>query len=366
MVLAAFACLRLGRGAAAGALVATAAAVKAFPILILAYLVYRRFWSATAATVLVLAAWLLVAPLAFRTPAQAVDDLVVWSRGMLLTYNTHGIAQRPLRSYSYKNQSIMAVAHRLLRDVPADGEAVLARRAKAGWGGRRIPMGPPLDPTTDLLAFLKPHHEPVGTTQPANAARADESFPRWDEDLKGAEPALRTAWKVNVLDLDFQAVTAITLAAMLGLCLFVAAVMPLRLCRTRQTDALEFALVILLTLIFSPLSFNYAYVWLLYPTTVALHRVLDQPADPPARWRRLQVVWLSAVLLIPALAIPMPQVAQACGNLFVPALLLVFGLGAMLRWERSPALRGPWSQRTKTRAAESPIATECSASSSWE
>ena len=27
----------------------------------------------------------------------------------------------------------------------------------------------------------------------------------------------------------------------------------------------------------------------------------------------------------------MPQVAQACGNLFVPALLLVFGLGAMLK-----------------------------------
>ena len=49
---------------------------------------------------------------------------------MLFTYNTHGIAQRPLRSYSYKNQSIMAVMHRLLRDVPADGESVLSRRAQ--------------------------------------------------------------------------------------------------------------------------------------------------------------------------------------------------------------------------------------------
>jgi hypothetical protein len=37
--------------------------------------------------------------------------------------------------------------------------------------------------------------------------------------------------------------------------------------------------------------------------------------------------------LIPALAIAMPQVAQACGNLFVPALLLVLGLGWMLRAE---------------------------------
>ena len=134
---------------------------------------------------------------------------------------------------------------------------------------------------------------------------------------------------MNVLDLDFGTVTAVTLAAMLGLCLFVAAVMPARQCRTRETDALEFALVALLTVIFSPLSFNYAYVWLIYPVTLGLHRVLSEPADTPRH--RLKVAWLAAVLLIPALAIPMPQVAQACGNLFIPALLLVFGLGAMLK-----------------------------------
>ena len=142
LVLGAFACLRLGREISAGALVATAAAIKAFPLLILGYLVYRRMWRATASTVVALAAWLLIAPLPFRTPAQTVDDLVVWSEGMLFTYNTHGIAQRPLRSYSYKNQSIMAVMHRLLRDVPADGESVLSRRmrpAELGLGGRLPP-----------------------------------------------------------------------------------------------------------------------------------------------------------------------------------------------------------------------------------
>ncbi len=135
LLLGAFACLRLGREVAAGALVATAAAIKAFPILVLGYLVYRRMWRASIATVAALAAWLLIAPLAFRTPAQAVDDLSIWARGMLFTYDKHGIAQRPLRSYSYKNQSIMAVMHRLLRDVPADGEAVLSGRSR----GRRAP-----------------------------------------------------------------------------------------------------------------------------------------------------------------------------------------------------------------------------------
>jgi hypothetical protein len=343
LVLGAFACLRLGRDFAAGALVATAAAIKAFPILILGYLVYRRMWKATASTVAVLAAWLLIAPLPFRSPAQTIDDLVIWSKGMLFTYNTHGIAQRPLRSYSYKNQSIMAVMHRLLRNVPADGESVLSRRMRAGQLGAQTA----LDPTTDLLGYLKPHHHAdkpdrtAGVGAPAPMGRdtsgdpADEATtatapaPRWDAEIQGAERALRTSWRVNFVDLEFQTVTWITLAVMLGLCLFFVAVMPPGRRRTIETDALEFALVTLLTVIFSPLSFNYAYVWLLYPTTLALHRVTSEPAGAPRH--RLKVAWLAAVLLIPALAIPMPQLAQACGNLFIPAVLLVFGLGAMLR-----------------------------------
>ena len=51
LLLAAFACLRLGRQAWAGVLVATAAAIKAFPILALGYFVYRRMWRASFATV---------------------------------------------------------------------------------------------------------------------------------------------------------------------------------------------------------------------------------------------------------------------------------------------------------------------------
>ena len=346
LVLGAFACLRIRREIAAGTLIATAAAIKAFPLLILGYLVYRRMWRASSATVAVLAAWLLIAPLPFRTPAQAVDDLAVWTRGMLFTYNTHGIAQRPLRSYSYKNQSIMAVMHRLLRDVPADGESVLSRRARLS----KVPQTP--DPANDLLSFLKPHLRGAKSTRSAGngteigaiatgvvgttpgpaamdgAGTAAEPPPRWDDAMQSAEPAMRAAWRVNLLDLDFRTVTAVTLAVMLALCLFVGAVLPARERRTHESDALEFALVTLLTVIFSPLSFNYAYVWLLYPVTLAMHRVLSEPAAAPRH--RLKVAWITAVLLIPMLAIPMPQVAQACGNLIVPALLLVFGLGAML------------------------------------
>ena len=178
----------------------------------------------------VLAAWLLIAPLPFRTPAQAVDDLVVWSQGMLFTYNSNGIAQRPFRSYSYKNQSIMALSHRLLRDMPADGESVLVEASSARLAGPRPLKGlPPIDPSTDLLTFLKPHAQAEHDTRAVHRARRDaasasatrpgssEPSPRWEDSLQGAEPALRAAWRVNIADLSFRAVTVITLAAMLAI-----------------------------------------------------------------------------------------------------------------------------------------------------
>lgn len=358
LILGAFACLRLGRQVAAGALVATAAAIKAFPILVLGYLVYRRMWKASAATIAFLAAWLLVAPLPFRTPPQVVDDLSVWTRGMLFTYNSHGIAQRPLRSYGYKNQSIMAVMHRLLRDVPADGEAVLSGKSHGPAGAVRPPKGlPPVEPSTDLLAILKPHSRSSSDNNTGDARSATgDGATRWDEDIRRAEPAFRAAWKVNLVSLEFRTVTFITLAAMLGLSLFVLATMPPQSGRTRQTDAIEFALVTLLTVMFSPLSFNYAYVWTMYPTALAVHRVLGDPSDP--RWmsrlrgRRLAGAWLAAVLFIPATAIAAKEGAQALGNLFFPSLLLVVGLGWMLRSEWRAAgssagtLAGPYREHT--------------------
>jgi hypothetical protein len=337
LLLGAFVCLRKRNQVGAGALVATAAAIKAFPVLVLGYLLYRRMWIAAASTVAVLVAWLVIAPLSFRTPGQVIEDLVVWSQGMVFTYNSYGIAQRPFRSYSYKNQSIMAIAHRMLRDVPADGELVLSQKAKLAQPNALLHAGGrPLDPATDLLAFLKPHptRQAVsggGDSQTRSASLspgANDLGLRWDAILKGAEPELRSAWRVNVVNLNFRTVTFVTALGILTICLFVAAVLPPVKWRTAETDALEFALVTLLTTMFSPLSFNYAYVWTFYPTTLALHRVLSEPRD--ARRHKLKVIWLSAVLLIPAFAIPFPQVAQAYGNLFVPALFLVLGLGAML------------------------------------
>jgi hypothetical protein len=239
---------------------------------------------------------------------------------MVFTYNAHGIAQRPYRSFSYKNQSIMAVAHRLLRDVPADGERVISQHVEARRGGQPVP-GLLADGSIDLVAILT---APVET-------------PRWDDQFQGVEEAMRRGWRVNVASLDFRAVTAITLGAMLGLSLFVLAVLPPRQSRTPETDSLEFALITLLIVIFSPLSFNYAFVWLIYPLTVALHLVLNEPST--GRWRLIERTWLVSVFMLPATAVVAPLSAQAYGNLFVPALLLLFGLGSRLHAMQPEATR---------------------------
>ena len=334
LLLAAFACLRIGREVPAGVLVATAAAIKAFPILALGYFVYRRMWRASIAAVAALLVWLLVVPLPFRSPAQAVSDLVVWSRGMVFTYNSQGIAQRPYRSFSYKNQSIMALAHRLLRDVPADGEKVLSQHVDARLHGRPV-RGMLADGSIDLAAML---NAPPGT-------------PRWDDLYEGVDAAMKQAWRVNVASLDFRAVTTITLAAMLALSLFVVAVLPARRLRTGRTDALEFALITVQIVMFSPLSFNYAFVWLIYPLTVAFNLVLNEPAR--GRWRALEIAWIVAVFIIPSSAIVMPLYVQAYGNLFVPALLLVFGLGVRL-W----AMQEPRAVKARAYSRDTQVASE--------
>ncbi len=122
LLLGGFACLRRGSPTAAGALIAAAAAIKAYPLLVAGYLIYRRQWRATAALAVTLGALLFVLPLAFRTPSQTVSDFGRWTRGMLLKYDQHTIAQRPERAYSFKNQSIQATVHRLARPVLANGE----------------------------------------------------------------------------------------------------------------------------------------------------------------------------------------------------------------------------------------------------
>ena len=247
--------------------------------------------------------WLLVVPLPFRTPAQAVSDLAIWSRG-------NGLHLQ------------------LARNRPAARIARTATRISRSW---RWPIGSfaMCQPMARRCSRKQTAEHFKGQPMPGHAGRrldrsgrdADRppaDGPRWDNQLEESEPALQRAWRVNFASFDFRSVTVITLTAMLGLSLFVVAVFPPSQVRTPRTDALEFALVTLLIVMFSPLSFNYAYVWLIFPLTVALHGV--QATRPEGRWRKLELAWIAAVFFIPSLAVVMPLYAQAYGNLFVPAL----------------------------------------------
>ncbi len=108
-------------------MIAFAAAVKAFPVMAVGYLVYRRMWKATAALVVALTLMVIVLPMPFRGIAGAYEDVATWTQGMVFRYDSGSIAQRPERGFGFKNQSLMALANRLLRDIPADAEA------RDGW-----------------------------------------------------------------------------------------------------------------------------------------------------------------------------------------------------------------------------------------
>jgi hypothetical protein len=104
----------------AGTLFALATAIKAFPFLILLYLVYRRCWVAIVGLFVGLIFLLVVLPLPFRGGAQTVADLNTWTHGMLLNNSAQGVGQRPQRTYLWKNQSMLATVTRLLRHVESE------------------------------------------------------------------------------------------------------------------------------------------------------------------------------------------------------------------------------------------------------
>src|ERR1043166_1450585 len=119
LMLGAFVALRAEREIIGGVLIAVAAAIKAFPVMAIVYLLYRRYWTAAASLVVALVFLLLILPAPFRGFERAWRDLEKWSTGML-KYSEVGVAQRPKRSYTWKNQSLVGVGNRLLRHVDAD------------------------------------------------------------------------------------------------------------------------------------------------------------------------------------------------------------------------------------------------------
>ncbi len=233
-MLGAFALLRARREWGAGALIAFAAAMKAFPIMAIGYLIYRRYWKATASLGACLVFFLVLLPAPFRGFERNLDELNRWRQGML-NYDTGTIAQRPGSTYYWKNQSLVASANRLLRAIPADFYQVKGEE----------------------------HREPVFA---------------------------------NVTNVEFEVVNWVIALVGLGLGFLYMAIMPPAGQRTPFSDAVECAMLLVMMTIMSPISWFYYGVWLLYPFTVVATFALD-PAQTH-RNRVKSLVWAGACVLM--------------------------------------------------------------------
>lgn len=257
LMVGAFVALRANREVVAGGLIAVAAAIKAFPILAIVYLVYRRYWKASASLVATLLFLLLILPAPFRGFERAWHDLGKWSAGML-KYSEVTVGQRPMRSYTWKNQSLIGVSNRLLRYVDADAASA--------------------------------QHQPV---------------------------------YVNFADLSFPAVNTIIISVALALGIVFIAAMPQCAMRTAESDAIEFAMLLLLMLMLTPLSFGYFYSWLMLPFAVITQRALIERVSS-ILW------WCVPALALLAVGLIFPRGAQLYGNTFCATLLLFVGLSIQL------------------------------------
>ncbi len=228
------------------------------------YLLYRRYWLAAVSLVLTLVFLLLILPAPFRSFERAWRDIEKWSAGML-KYSETSVGQRPMRSYTWKNQSLVGVSNRLLRHVDADAASA--------------------------------PHQPI---------------------------------YVNLANLKFSVVNAIVVAMALALGSVFIAVMPQRDMRTAETDAIEFALLLLLMLMVTPLSFGYFYSWLMLPFAVVTQLVFAAK-DSAILWSSLPALALLGLGLF------FPRGAQLYGNTFFATLLLFVGLSIeLLRCKKRP------------------------------
>ena len=115
LILAGFACLQRQRPIAAGALIALATALKAFPIAVLPYLLWRRQWRAALSMASLLVVFTLLVPSAVRGLERTTSELGIWAQAMV--GGESGFGQREAQNWSWVNQSLLAVTHRLLRPV---------------------------------------------------------------------------------------------------------------------------------------------------------------------------------------------------------------------------------------------------------
>ena len=101
----------------AGGMFALATAIKVFPVAVLPYLVWRRQWAALAGMLVFLGVFLFVVPAPVRGFQNNIAELKTWYQGMVASSSEKGFGQRDEQNWSWVNQSIIAMTHRLTRPI---------------------------------------------------------------------------------------------------------------------------------------------------------------------------------------------------------------------------------------------------------
>jgi hypothetical protein len=109
--------LQNNRGWLAGSAFALAAAIKVFPVAVLPYLIWRKQWAAAASTAAFLGIFLVLVPAPVRGFERNLSELGLWYQGMVGSTSEKGFGQRDAQNWSYINQSLVAVTHRLVRPL---------------------------------------------------------------------------------------------------------------------------------------------------------------------------------------------------------------------------------------------------------
>jgi hypothetical protein len=265
MVLGGLALLHSRREWSAGALFAAAAALKAFPIAIFPYLLWRRRWKAAASMAVLTAVCLLVLPGPFRGFERNFAEVKTWAAGMVFSASEKGFGQRPEQNWGWKNDSLIAMVHRYTRPINAEAE--------------------------------HPEYKPI---------------------------------YVNVLNLTYDQSNLVLLvvAGLIGLG-FVA-VLPPEKRRTAASDAAEYALLIALMTIASPLARAYYFVWLLFPFTLLVYRAALDPERKVRRWTAGLLI-ASLALFTAGVSLGPPHWGPALGNMFWATVILIGALVWLMR-----------------------------------
>ncbi|MET0722782.1 MAG: glycosyltransferase family 87 protein, partial [Tardiphaga sp.] len=100
-----------------GSLFALATAIKVFPVAVLPYLLWRRHWAAAASMIVCTVLLLFVVPAPVRGFERNAAELKTWFSAMVGSSSEKGFGQRDEQNWSWVNQSVIAVTHRLVRPI---------------------------------------------------------------------------------------------------------------------------------------------------------------------------------------------------------------------------------------------------------